>query len=168
MTRGSNPSLLILEMEGRERLFHRGVLPVLKRVDGTSCSTWGPPWLPKCGTLCQAGSEGSGKWCQDLLNYEQSGHFDGVQPQRNTRQRPRPNCAGTSHVRDTTDLRNVPRENMDPRASAGGWRCGCTCAGDPHQQDAEGRALIRALRSDLGSALKKDTEGAQSKDTGRT
>lgn len=99
MTRGSNPSLLILEMEGRERLFHRGVLPVLKRVDGTSCSTWGPPWLPKCGTLCQAGSESSGKWCQDLLNYEQSGHFDGVQPQRNTRQRPRPNCAGTSHVR---------------------------------------------------------------------
>lgn len=80
MTRGSNPSLLILEMQRRERLFHRGVLPVPKCVDGTNCSTRGPPWLQKCGALCQAGREVSGKWCQDLLNYEQSGHFYGVQP----------------------------------------------------------------------------------------
>lgn len=68
----------------------------------------------------------------------------------------------------TTDLQNVPRENTEPRASAGGWRRGCTCVGDPNQQDAEGRALIRALRSDLGSALKKDTEGAQNRAMGRT
>lgn len=68
----------------------------------------------------------------------------------------------------TTDLQNSPRENTEPRASAGGWRRGCRCVGDPNQQDAEGRALMRALRSDLGSALKKDTEGAQNRAMGRT